>query len=493
MGPVKATLVIIQDDIIGPTGATGPTGPAGGPTGPTGETGPTGPAGGPTGFTGPTGPTGMVGATGPTGSTGLQGPQGAIGFVGAQGAMGPTGATGAQGAIGPTGARGAQGATGPMGDTGPGLMNLVDGNNTGAIRGIGAQVGYTMGEYAVALGTSSAVGYYSYAEGIETTASGRGSHAEGARTDASGGGSHAEGLVTTASGDYSHAEGEYSTASGNVSHAEGQETIASGEYSHAEGYRTDASGYVSHAEGGITTASGYYSHAEGLNTSTNMDGTHIMGRHGAANAAYSWFLANGTDFVTPGLAAKILGTGQAYIDGAWNGGGADYAEMFETASGETIEPGYFVTFEKGSKIRKASESDDYILGVVSRAPAFAADCAELNWKGRFLKDEWGRVQYHEVTLPEEKDLKGNVILPERTETQPILNPEWEPKREYIPRSKRPEWVMVGLIGKLLVRDDGTCSPDNYCRPGKDGVATATQSGYRVLERKGPSQVLILLR
>lgn len=60
LSPIKATLVIIQDDITGPTGDTGPTGPAGGPTGPTGDTG----------------PTGASGTTGPTGATGLQGPQG---------------------------------------------------------------------------------------------------------------------------------------------------------------------------------------------------------------------------------------------------------------------------------------------------------------------------------------------------------------------------------------------------------------------------------
>ena len=68
--PVKATLVVVEDDIVseGPTGPTGATGA----TGATGETGPTGPAGdtGPTGPTGETGPTGPTGDTGPTGATG---------------------------------------------------------------------------------------------------------------------------------------------------------------------------------------------------------------------------------------------------------------------------------------------------------------------------------------------------------------------------------------------------------------------------------------
>ncbi|WP_411678361.1 hypothetical protein [Caproicibacter sp.] len=125
--PLKATLVVIEDDLVGPTGGTtgptGPTGPTGaaGPTGPTGDTGAIGPTGdtgptGPTGDTGPTGPTGDTGAIGPTGDTGPTGPTGDTGPTGPTGDTGPTGPTGDTGAIGPTGDTG---PTGPTGDTGP--------------------------------------------------------------------------------------------------------------------------------------------------------------------------------------------------------------------------------------------------------------------------------------------------------------------------------------------------------------------------------------
>ena len=40
--PLTATLVVVEDDLAGPTGPTGDTGPTG-PTGPMGPTGPTGP------------------------------------------------------------------------------------------------------------------------------------------------------------------------------------------------------------------------------------------------------------------------------------------------------------------------------------------------------------------------------------------------------------------------------------------------------------------
>lgn len=354
--------------------------------------------------------------------------------------VGPTGPTGP---IGPTGPTGPIGLTGPKGDVGPSgtpasLTNLVDGNQIGAVRGVGTRTDYDMGGYAFA-----------------------------------------EGWQTAARAGYSHAEGYLSETYQYCSHAEGHETKASGHGSHAEGVNTEASGDESHAEG-------FY-------TSTNLrEGAHIMGKFGDADNIYSWFLANGTDPAAKSLAAKILYNGNAYIDVAWNAGGADYGELFETADGKTIEPGYFVTFDgAGQKIRKTAESDSYVLGVVTGTSGIVGDSGELRWKGKYLTDEWGRIQYHEVTVPGIKDEKGNVVLPEHMEIQPILNPQWDNTRKYVPRLKRPEWVIVGLLGKLRVRDDGTCIPGEYCRPSDNGIASASESGYRVLERLSENQILIL--
>lgn len=81
----------------------------------------------------------------------------------------------------------------------------------------------------------SEAGDYSFAEGVDTTASGKYSHAEGYRTTASGNHSHVEGAGAIASGFSSHAEGHYATASGNCSHAEGLATIAAGDFQHVSG------------------------------------------------------------------------------------------------------------------------------------------------------------------------------------------------------------------------------------------------------------------
>ncbi|TXR98058.1 hypothetical protein DN390_20390 [Bacillus sp. SH7-1] len=340
-----------------------------------------------------------------------------------------------------------------------------------------------------------ASGDSSHAEGAGTIASEFASHAEGFNTTASGAVSHAEGVATTAIGDFSHAEGSSTTASGNFSHAEGSTTTASGHFSHAEGSDTTASGEVAHAEGFRTTASGDISHAEGEGTTTaGFQNAHIMGRFGDATEANSWFIGNGTTNILRGLGAKWLASdGEMYIDGTtYNTGGADFAEMFETIDGNSIDVGYFVTLEE-DKIKIATSSDDFILGISSATPSLLGNSAELSWHGRYVLDAWGRRTYHEMTIPPRKDRKGNEIIPEHSEIQPVINPEWDPKREYIPRKKRAEWVPVGLIGKILVRDDGTCQVNEYCRPNNSGIATAADSGYRVMKRTGPNQILVLFR
>lgn len=319
---------------------------------------------------------------------------------------------------------------------------------------------------------TNAIGIASHAEGSETTASAGASHAEGGQTTASGFYSHAEGNDTLASGTASHAEGWLTEATAFASHAEGNDTLASGSASHAEGWLTEASGFASHAQGSNTIANGAFSHTEGLNTSANsLAGVHVMGKYGAANdLEYSWYLANGLSPDLSGIAAKILQNGIGAADIGWIGGGADYAEMFETVDGKPIDVGYFVTLV-GKKIRKANGKDDYILGVTSANPAVLADGGELRWKGKYVTDEWGRIQYHN--------------------SQPVLNPKWDPTKEYVSRLNRPEWVAVGMIGKLLVRDDGTCQVDGYCRPNDKGIGTASTKGYRVMKRTGPNQILIL--
>ncbi|KXG75459.1 hypothetical protein AN619_17230 [Thermotalea metallivorans] len=379
------------------------------------------------------------------------------------------------------------------------------------------------GEASHAEGQSTAAhGDGSHAEGMETTANGQPSHAEGWKTLAQGFASHAEGQATTAAvfffssrrrhtisnglcshtegygtittTRYAHAEGEHTKAEGAASHAEGSNTTAGGFASHAEGARTAAGGFAAHAQGYEVIADGHFSHGEGWGTSTGLcEGAHIMGKFGDADEPYSWYLANGISAAAKGIAAKIIGSaGNMFIDGLYGSSGTSYAEMFESIDGKPIDPGYFVTLH-GKKIRRANEKDAYILGVTVTKPAILASCGELRWKGKYMTDPWQRIQYREVVVPEVKDGNGKVILPERKEIQPVIHPGWDMTRKYIPRRKRPEWIPVGLLGQLLVRDDGTCSENGYCRVNPSGIATAAPHGYRVLERIKADQILILFR
>ncbi|HGV4080808.1 TPA: peptidase G2 autoproteolytic cleavage domain-containing protein, partial [Bacillus paranthracis] len=395
-----------------------------------------------------------------------------------------------------------------------GIASHAEGENTRA----SGRSSHAEGTDVVASGDAShaegtlttASGDASHAEGTLTTASGNASHAEGENTSANGTASHAEGVSSIADADYSHAEGENTKANGIASHAEGSVTTAVGTASHAEGSLTTALGIASHAEGADTTALGFashaegantiananYSHAEGLNTVVNSihTGSHIMGQNGVTRFPFSWHLANGLA-VGPSLNSAVIEglTGNLYLDGTvFFSAAADYAEMFETVDKNPIDVGYFVTLD-GDKIRKANANDNYILGVVSATPAMIADASDLRWHNLFVTDEWGRTQYHEVVVPEIKDDKGRVIHPSFTKSEPILNPEWDSSQEYIPRLQRPEWVPVGLVGKLLVRDDGTCQVDGYCKSNDEGIATTSTKGYRVMKRTGPNQIMILVR
>jgi hypothetical protein len=339
-----------------------------------------------------------------------------------------------------------------------------------------------------------ASGLVSHAEGQASSAQGESSHAEGDQTQANGRASHAEGNLTVASGIFAHAEGQRTVAIGDLSHAEGNQTQAIGQNSHAEGALNIASGFTSHAEGVNTIASGIFSHTEGQSTNANsLEGVHVMGQFGAANELpYSWYLANGTDASTPGLAAKILSNGNVKIDGTVTTPAADYAEMFETTDRNPIEFGYFVTLEE-DKVRIANEQDDYILGITSAKPAFLADSGELRWKHKYLTTEWGEILYEGIEIPSVFDDAGNVIVPHRAERRPVLNPAWDSSLNYLPRSHRPEWVAIGLLGKLLVSDNGLCKSNGYCKPNYQGIAVPNDVGYRVLRRTSPNQILILFR
>ena len=404
------------------------------------------------------------------------------------------------------------------------IGSLDDGDNYPATGNGCTPTGtYDLGVYAFAEGyQTAAAGQGSHAEGRATAAVGNFSHAEGAMTATVGNAAHSEGYFSCASDTAAHAEGSWTKASSQAAHAEGSNTVASAYYAHAEGDRTIASGISSHAQGTQTTASGLDATASGLNTqasgiasfaagsNTQASGYGAVSFGGGTIASGDYQTAIGQGNVSDTVSAFIIGNSPAgqgqpasnalTVDwagnltsaGALSSGGADYAEMFEWADGNPANGdriGYFVTVENGL-IRKATKADPYVLGVTSATPSLIGDAQNLEWFGKFLKDEWGRplMETAELLSPE-----GTAFPDPKYYERPILNPNYDDALTYVPRTKRLEWSAVGMIGKLKLHQDGTCQANGFCSPNDEGKATKSERGYFVLEVHSENIITVVLK
>lgn len=174
-------------------------------------------------------------------------------------------------------------------------------------------------------------------------------------------------------------------------------------------------------------------------------------------------------------AMQVDFSGNVYAGGAYKTIGADYAEYFEWLDGNTKNQdrvGLFVTLD-GDKIKLANKGD-YILGVISANPSIVGNSAELDWHDKYKTDVYGRLIYDE---------SHNLIL----------NENYNDTLEYIPRGARKEYSKVGLLGQLVVQDDGTCEVNGYCTASVNGVATKSDSGYRVIKRIDETHIKIILK
>jgi len=181
-------------------------------------------------------------------------------------------------------------------------------------------------------------------------------------------------------------------------------------------------------------------------TSTNASlaaGTLEVAVTRAASTAYNFFRGWSGGFGD--LEFNLRGDGNAFADGSWNGGGADYAEYFEWSdSNPDAEDrrGISVVLD-GEKIRPAIAGEDPI-GVISGNPSVVGDSAWNKWSGKYLRDEFGTYIQEDYEVENED---GNTVVQQRRK----LNPAYDPDAEYIPREQRPEWDCVGLMGKLRIR------------------------------------------
>lgn len=195
----------------------------------------------------------------------------------------------------------------------------------------------------------------------------------------------------------------------------------------------------------------------------------------AETATGSLFIVgNGTSDTARSNAFRVTADGVCYGKSSFRTSGADYAEFFEWQDGNPDgedRRGIFVTLD-GEKIRPCV-AGEYILGVVSSNPSVCGDSASESWHGMY-----------------ETNIFGDIIY---DNGEPKISPQYDPSKTYVPREKRPEWTAVGMLGKLVVTDDGTCEPNGCCAPSQNGIATAAETGYRVLSRIDDTHIKILMR
>ena len=237
---------------------------------------------------------------------------------------------------------------------------------------------------------------------------------------------------------------------------------------------------------------------EGLKITNDNTGIIILGKYNVTDTNdYTFIIGNGSSYNRKSNALSLdRTTGNLAIAGTMSSAGADYAEFFEWKDGNPEAEdrvGYIVSLD-GDKIILANEGD-YILGVVSGTATVLGDNPEWNWAKRWITDDFGRIQYEDVVIHHEAEEINGETIPAWDETikAPVVNPDYNPDQKYTKRADRPEWSAVGMMGKLYVRDDGTCQVNGFAKP-INGVATASTSGtMRVIERVSDNVIRVVIK
>lgn len=198
----------------------------------------------------------------------------------------------------------------------------------------------------------------------------------------------------------------------------------------------------------------------------------LIGQYGELTSGILLAIGNGSSS-SPENIFEVDNNGNVTASGTITPSGADYAEYFEWADGNPENEdrrGMLVTLD-GDKIIPAHGND--FIGVISATPSVVGNNAEMHWHGKYKTDVFGQVL---------TDKEG----------KPMISDEYK-KQEYIPRSERPEWGLVGLVGRLVITDDGSCRVGGYVSA-RRGVGTSCYTGNaRVLRRIDETHIEVLLK
>ena len=192
-------------------------------------------------------------------------------------------------------------------------------------------------------------------------------------------------------------------------------------------------------------------------------------------------------------ALRISYGGTVEADGAYSSSGADYAEYIEWKDKNEQQEdrvGKFVTLD--GKYISLANAGDFIVGVISASPSVVGN-GDIAWQKKYLTDDFGR-RLKEIVEPMNED--GETMTKHW-----VVNPDYNPELEYLPRESRPEWDAVGMLGFIRVYDDGTCEENGYCKVADGGIATKADVDddsfltpiFRVTQRISENIIEIFLR
>ena len=194
-----------------------------------------------------------------------------------------------------------------------------------------------------------------------------------------------------------------------------------------------------------------------------------------------------------------------------------YSEMYELAevpSDINAVLGRFVQFSKTipGKIELATEQKS-IIGVTTINSTYISDNTP-HWWAKNVFNEVGDLFVQNKTIALGKKVYNSIIEKSYIVTAkadiivPVQNPAFDETIQYKQRADRLEWVRVNLIGKVIVYDDGSLKPGEYCKlysgrkdesKGKAIKATikdienSSINTYYVIARVSKNTILILFK
>lgn len=274
----------------------------------------------------------------------------------------------------------------------------------------------------------------------------------------------------------------------------GHGSIGMGYSTKTDSISAAATGAAAIGYGCVAETEGAIALGKGTKTGiSNAPGMTVCGSYNVAssNSGFIFVVGNGTSSSVRSNAFTVDTSGNVVAAGTVSPTGADYAEYFEFEDGNTNNEdriGLLVELVN-DKIRLANGTD--ILGAISGSKGVIGDAEEMNWHGKYERDEFGRCVYEEIRRVQNEGTEFEFVEVAKVKK---ISKDYDPNKTYIPRSDRPEWAPVGLLGKVLVRHDGTLSAGDYVKA-INGIASKSdeKTNVRVLEVVSENVIRVLIR